>query len=356
MIFVTGGTGMVGGEIVRLLSQNGTPARALVRNPKNAKNLPVITWVTGDLAKPETLPAAFEGAKTLFLISSIAEDTVALQHNAIEAAREAGVTHIVKLSAFGASNHSKAPISVWHYQIEQEMQESGMEWTILRPHHFTQNLLTQTDYIINDGVVYSDSGDGKIPFIDARDIAAVAAVTLTKPGHYGKKYVITGSEALSHRQATEIISNTRRLPSLNLHGIMPPCSVADPSLGSRLMSAFGGKADIGWTCSKMRLGNKLRLVYCRASPHPTRDRRRSSARNCRRLPAVVRGSAPEPASAEVSAHLALLVQPAIRRALGAPKSCRRISARLAASQARVRGHPIHARSGISTACAYRMTS
>ena len=54
MIFVTGGTGMVGGEIVRLLSQNGTAARALVRNPKNAKNLPAITWVTGDLAKPET--------------------------------------------------------------------------------------------------------------------------------------------------------------------------------------------------------------------------------------------------------------------------------------------------------------
>jgi uncharacterized protein YbjT (DUF2867 family) len=207
MIFVTGGTGMVGGEIVRLLSQNGTAARALVRNPKNAKNLPVITWVTGDLAKPETLPAAFEGAKTLFLISSIGEDTVALQHNAIEAARGAGVTHIVKLSAFGASNHSKAPICVC-YQIEQEMQESGMEWTILRPHHFMQNLLTQTDYIINDGVVYSDSGDGKIPFIDAKDIAAVAAVTLTKPGHYGKKYVITGSEALSYRQATEIISNT----------------------------------------------------------------------------------------------------------------------------------------------------
>ncbi len=192
MIFVTGGSGMVGGEIVRLLSQNGTAARALVRNPKNAKNLPVITWVTGDLAKPETLPAAFEGAKTLFLISSIAgRDTVVLQHNAIEAAREAGVTHIVKLSAFGASNHSKAPISVWHYQIEQEMQESGMEWTILRPHQFMQNLLTQTDYIINDGAVYSDSGDGKILFIDARDIAAVA-VTLTKPGHYGKKYVITG--------------------------------------------------------------------------------------------------------------------------------------------------------------------
>ena len=119
----------------------------------------------------------------------------------IEAARNAGVKHIVKLSAFGASDHSKAPICLWHYQVEKEMQASGMDWTILRPHHFMQNLLGQAEYIIDEGLVYSASGDGKIPYIDARDIAAVAAVTLTKPGHEGKKYVITGSEALSYRDA-----------------------------------------------------------------------------------------------------------------------------------------------------------
>jgi len=62
----------------------------------------------------------------------------------------------------------------------------SMDWTILRPHHFMQNLLAQAPYIIKDRVVYSASGDGKIPYIDARDIAAVAAVTLTKPGHRGK--------------------------------------------------------------------------------------------------------------------------------------------------------------------------
>lgn len=208
MILVTGGTGMVGGDIVRTLSQQGVAARAMTRNPQKVPNLPGITWVTGDLAKPETLPAAFEGADTLFLVSSIGEDTVALQHNAIEAARAAGITHIVKLSAFGATDHSLAPICLWHYQIEQEMQASGMDWTILRPHHFMQNLLTQTQYIINDGVVYSASGDGLIPYIDARDIAAVAVVTLTQPGHRGQIYVVTGSEALSYRQATEIISNT----------------------------------------------------------------------------------------------------------------------------------------------------
>jgi saccharopine dehydrogenase-like NADP-dependent oxidoreductase len=96
MILVTGGTGLIGGEVLRLLSQDGVAARALTRNPQKAKNLPGITWVAGDMAKPETLPAAFQGAETLFLVSSIAEDTVALQHNAIEAARDAGVKHIVK--------------------------------------------------------------------------------------------------------------------------------------------------------------------------------------------------------------------------------------------------------------------
>jgi len=71
-----------------------------------------------------------------------------------------------------------------------------------------QNLLSQAEYIINDGVVYSASGDGKIPYIDARDIAPVAVVTLTQPGHFGKKYVLTGGEAISYRQATEIIGAT----------------------------------------------------------------------------------------------------------------------------------------------------
>jgi len=208
MTLVTGGTGLIGSEVLRLLSQSGGAACALTRSPQKAKSMPGITWIAGDLAKPDTLTAAFRGAKTLFLNSAISEDLVALQNNGVAAARAAGVKHIVKLSAFGASDHSKAPICLMHYQVEKEIQQSGMEWTMLRPHHFMQNLLPQAPYIIKEGVVYSASGDGKIPYIDARDIAAVAAVILTKPGHDGKKYVITGSEALSYRQAAEIIGRT----------------------------------------------------------------------------------------------------------------------------------------------------
>src|SRR6185295_19750623 len=125
-----------------------------------------ITWIAGDLAKTETLTTVFEGAKSLFLLTHYLEDMVELQHNAIAAARAAGVTHVVKVSAFAASDHSNAPIGRWHYQVEKELEESGLAWTFLRPHHFMQNLLAQSGYVIKEGVVYSPSGDGKIPYVD----------------------------------------------------------------------------------------------------------------------------------------------------------------------------------------------
>ena len=205
MILVTGGTGGIGSELLRLLSHAGVPAHALTRNLRKAQTLPGITWVVGDLARPETLATAFEGAETVLLLTHYLEDMVELQHNAIAAARAAGVTHVVKVSAFAASDHSNAPIGRWHYQVEKELQASRLGWTMLRPHHFMQNLLAQAEYVIKESAIYSPSGDGKIPYIDASDVAAVAFVTLTQPGHLGKKYALTGREAISYRQAAEII-------------------------------------------------------------------------------------------------------------------------------------------------------
>ena len=207
MILVTGGTGLIGSEVLRQLSRAGVPARALSRDLKKAHPLPGVTWVGGDLGKPETLPAAFDGATTLFLLTHYLEDMVELQHNALAAAQAAGVTYVVKVSAFAASGHSRAPIGRWHYQVEQELEKSRLAWTILRPHHFMQNLLAQADYVKREGVIYSPSGDGKIPYVDGRDVGAVAVVTLSKPGHAGKVYVVTGSEAMSYRQAAAIIGD-----------------------------------------------------------------------------------------------------------------------------------------------------
>jgi len=208
MILVTGSTGLIGGEVLQRLSQARVPARALTRDLKKARQMPGITWVAGDLSRPETLSASFEGVQTLFLLTHYLEDMVELQHNAIAAARAAGVKHVVKVSAFAASGHSKAPIGRWHHRVEKEVEESGLAWTFLRPHHFMQNLLAQAQYVIGDGAIYSPSGDGKIPYVDGRDVGAVAAVILAHPeSHRGKTYVLTGSEAISYRQAAQIISD-----------------------------------------------------------------------------------------------------------------------------------------------------
>src|SRR4051794_27194186 len=102
MILVTGGTGLIGSAVVRLLSLASVPAPVLVRNPRRGQALPGITWIVGDLAEPETLGSAFAGCSTLFLLTGNSEDASDLQRHAIAAARQAGMTHVVKLSAFGA--------------------------------------------------------------------------------------------------------------------------------------------------------------------------------------------------------------------------------------------------------------
>jgi uncharacterized protein YbjT (DUF2867 family) len=191
MIVVTGATGKIGRELMRLLSERREAVQAVAHT---------------DLAQPDRLASAFAGAEKLFLLTANSEDMVRLQKNAVEAARKFGVRHVVKLSALGATDHSKSVIGLWHYNVERVLRESGLAWTFLRPHAFMDNLLDQRDNIAREGVVYSPAGEGRVPLIDTRDIAAAAAVTLTQPGHEGKIYTLTGPQSLSYRQATEILS------------------------------------------------------------------------------------------------------------------------------------------------------
>ena len=206
MMLVFGATGHVGGELLSILSSQGVSAVAVARVPERARPLPGIKWVKGDLSDPASLDGLFDGVKTMFLLTGNGPDLATLQLTAIRAAAKSGVEYVVKLSALGASNHSKSPIGRAHYEAEQALIASGMRWAILRPHAFMQNLLDQTPAIVGEGRIFAASGDGKIPFVDTRDIAAVAAVTLTHSGHDGKKYVLTGPEALSYSDVARILS------------------------------------------------------------------------------------------------------------------------------------------------------
>src|SRR5687767_259404 len=103
MIVVTGATGKTGRELVRLLAERGETVRALARHVGRSEDLPDVEWVAADLARREHLTPAFTGAEKLFLLTANSEDMVRLQKNAVEAARQAGVRQVVKLSALGAS-------------------------------------------------------------------------------------------------------------------------------------------------------------------------------------------------------------------------------------------------------------
>jgi uncharacterized protein YbjT (DUF2867 family) len=212
MILVFGATGQIGGELISLLAADGIAVRSVTRDPSHVPALRGLEWVKADLADPASHDIVFRGVTTMFLLTGNRSDMADLQIAAIRAAADAGVEAVVKLSALGASDHSRSPIGRAHHDAESALLSSGMRWTILRPHVFMQNLLGQAPSIVKQGRVVSASGDGRIPFIDTRDIAAVAAVALTQSGHDGKKYALAGPEALSYSDIARILSDVLSRP------------------------------------------------------------------------------------------------------------------------------------------------
>ena len=107
-ILVTGATGTVGAELVKRLSERGTPARAFVRNraQAHATALPGIEIIEGDFAKPETFTRALVGVERLFLLIPSSSQAEKQQHSLVDAAKRSGVRHIVKLSQLGADTRS----------------------------------------------------------------------------------------------------------------------------------------------------------------------------------------------------------------------------------------------------------
>jgi uncharacterized protein YbjT (DUF2867 family) len=194
---------------VRLLETADEPVRALSREPPRGEGTDRVEWVRADLADRSALTRALQGASRLFLLTGNSDDMVRIQKNAIRAAADAGVETIVKLSALGATDHSRSVIGLWHFNVERELRYSGLSWTLLRPHHFMQNFLDPVVLDRSTGEVRSSAGDGAIPFIDTRDIAAVAARVLAEPaGHEEETYTLTGPEALSYAEAAAIIGRT----------------------------------------------------------------------------------------------------------------------------------------------------
>jgi uncharacterized protein YbjT (DUF2867 family) len=210
LILIIGATGTTGSEVARQLSTRNVPFRVLARDPQKVRDLGLQGEVVqGDLSRPETLDAAFEGVERVYIATSAPDGQLAtLEINAIEAAKKAGARHVVKLSALGVS--ADGPLAILgapHWQVEQHLVASGLDYTLLKPTSFMQNYLNlDGETIRNQGAFYAPVGDGRVPLIDVRDIAEVAVVALTSDGHAGKTYTLTGPTANTYTEYAEKLS------------------------------------------------------------------------------------------------------------------------------------------------------
>lgn len=210
MILVTGATGLSGSAAIRVCAERGIPVRALVRDPAKVPALGIpatVELAEGDMLKPATLEGALDGVERVLLISSPDPQLVETQCTFIDAAKRAGVRHIVKLSGMGCGSGSAFRFARMHAEVERYLEGSGVAWTHLRPSTFMQTHLRDLiPTILSEGTVYLPMADARLAPVDVEDIARVAVALLEHSGHEGKRYEMTGPEALTTADIAERIS------------------------------------------------------------------------------------------------------------------------------------------------------
>ncbi len=215
MILVTGATGLNGSALLRRLSAQGIPARALVRNPDKAQALaalPNVEIAVGDMARPKTLAGPLRGVERAMLISSSDPAMLDVQSNFVAAAVAAGVKRVVKLSGIMPEIDSAFRFARMHGEAEQALERSGLAYTHLRAGEFMHAYFRQVPAILGKGAVILPMAEQKIASIDIDDIAEIAAMALTGAGHEGKIYRITGPQALGMAEVAEILSGVTGKP------------------------------------------------------------------------------------------------------------------------------------------------
>ena len=208
MICVTGASGTLSREVIRQLEGQKIPFRGAYFSESAAQIARArgIEAATIDYNHPATLRAAFHGCDAVFLLGPNALNQTELELNAVDAARAAGVRHIVKQSVMGAAEEAYSLAKV-HRPVETAIERSGMVWTFLRPNSFMQNAATfMAPTIKAESAFYSASGQARISHIDVRDIAAVAVAALVAAGHEKVIYTLSGPEALTYDEMADELS------------------------------------------------------------------------------------------------------------------------------------------------------
>ena len=198
-ILVTGATGTTGGAIVTQLDAAGINVRALSRDAEKGAKLASdhVEIAVGDLGDKASLIAAMEGIEAAYLNVVPGAETLNQIDNFIEAAKQAGVRHIVKLSGMNAGPDSPSAIIRMHAEGDRRVRESGLTYSILRANSFFQNVLAQIGNIRDAGQFYLPLGDAHQSLIDVADIAAVAIARLREENPVSGDFDLSGPQSLT---------------------------------------------------------------------------------------------------------------------------------------------------------------
>jgi uncharacterized protein YbjT (DUF2867 family) len=178
-----------------------------VRNPAQAREklAPDAPLAAFDFSRPETFESATQGVDRVFLLGPPMVPGLAdLLRPFIEFLKRKGIQRVVYLAALGLEAIPELPL---HQQTIARLEREGFDYTVLKPSFFAQNFKNnECENITQRGVTFAVAGKGKAGFIDAADIANVAAVVLTTQGHAKKMYDLTGPELLSYYEAADLLT------------------------------------------------------------------------------------------------------------------------------------------------------
>jgi uncharacterized protein YbjT (DUF2867 family) len=260
-ILVSNANGKVGRDVAIALLKAGEKVRIGARDVAAARGrFPGAEIVSFDVAKPETVKAAMAGVTSVF--SALPYELLpAGELVQYEAARAAGVKRFVKLSAMGAEDNPASPHSV----STKALAESGLEWTVLRPNFFMQNYALQMAGMVQSGAIYEPAENGASSFVDTRDIADMAVAALTKPGHNGKGYTLTGPAALTRGDVAALMTDAAGYQVQYVATDDAALRQAFAGMGAspiliELMSALYGYVRAGWTA---QVSNDIETVLGR---------------------------------------------------------------------------------------------
>jgi NAD(P)H dehydrogenase (quinone) len=208
MILVTAATGQVGSAALDALAAAGAAVRALVREPVGFAAPEGVQVAKGDFDDDASIAKALEGVAVMLLAGRDSPNSVAQHRRVLARVRQAGVRHVVKLSAIGASPDSPIALMREHHEVDEEVRKGAAAWTLLKPHLYMQNLLRAADAVRREGRLAAPMGRNRFPLVDTRDVGAAAAMVLRDPAaHSAKVYALSGPAAVSYEEVAKALTS-----------------------------------------------------------------------------------------------------------------------------------------------------